>query len=510
MNSAVASERVALAPEPVGLGQSAPERAPSDRRGPFRPGQLVSARAKMNGQSIARLFRFTDFLIVATLAWIACVLATPGGLLAAPLGAVLPFAFGALAASWGLEASGAYEFGPREALSIHLLKAAGGFALGGLGVALILFALSAPMSVASLAGLWFLLSFALVYLAHIGWWMRVKAWRTTGRLTPNIVVVGATTNAERLILGLLQSREANVLGVFDDRLGRVPDAICGVPVLGTAQAMIGHRIMPYVDRVVITVPSTAQARVRQLVQHLRVLPNDVSLFLDFHSEAAGGAAVSRLADSPLAQVSGGARDEARAFWKRAQDLFVGAIAFVVALPVMTVIALAVRLDSPGPIFFRQRRHGFNNEEIVVWKFRSMRHEAADATASRQVTAGDDRVTRVGAIIRKLSLDELPQILNVLKGDMSLVGPRPHAIGMKTGDEESARLVAEYAHRHRIKPGITGWAAIHGSRGPVHTPQDVRVRVALDVEYIERQSFWLDLYIMAMTLPCLLGDRAAVR
>jgi lipopolysaccharide/colanic/teichoic acid biosynthesis glycosyltransferase len=162
------------------------------------------------------------------------------------------------------------------------------------------------------------------------------------------------------------------------------------------------------------------------------------------------------------------------------------------------------------VFFRQKRHGFNNEEIWVLKFRSMRHDRADATAARQVTAGDDRVTRVGGFIRKLSLDELPQILNVLKGEMSLVGPRPHAIGMKTGDEESARLVAEYAHRHRIKPGMTGWAAIRGSRGPVDTPEAVRRRVTLDIDYIERQSFWLDLYIMAMTLPCLLGDRLGAR
>ena len=180
------------------------------------------------------------------------------------------------------------------------------------------------------------------------------------------------------------------------------------------------------------------------------------------------------------------------------------------MPVFAVVALPVRLDSPGPILFRQRRHGFNNEEIVVWKFRSMRHEAADATASRQVTADDDRVTRVGRFIRATSLDELPQLINVLKGEMSLVGPRPHAIGMKTGEIESARLVAEYAHRHRIKPGMTGWAAIKGSRGPLHTAAEVRRRVQLDVDYIERQSFWLDLWIMAVTVPVLLGDRVAVR
>jgi lipopolysaccharide/colanic/teichoic acid biosynthesis glycosyltransferase len=177
---------------------------------------------------------------------------------------------------------------------------------------------------------------------------------------------------------------------------------------------------------------------------------------------------------------------------------------------MLLIALAVKLDSPGPVFFRQRRHGFNNEEIIVWKFRSMRHDRADAGAVRQVKANDDRVTRVGRFIRRTSLDELPQIFNVLTGEMSLVGPRPHAVDMHTGDVRSDRLIAVYAHRHRIKPGMTGWAAINGSRGPVDSREAVVRRIELDISYIERQSFWLDLYIMAMTLPCLLGDRQATR
>jgi lipopolysaccharide/colanic/teichoic acid biosynthesis glycosyltransferase len=140
----------------------------------------------------------------------------------------------------------------------------------------------------------------------------------------------------------------------------------------------------------------------------------------------------------------------------------------------------------------------------------MRQEAADFAAVQQVQADDNRVTRVGRFIRKTSLDELPQLFNVIGGEMSLVGPRPHAVGMKTGQTESARLVAEYAHRHRMKPGMTGWAAINGSRGPVDSPELVRRRVAFDIEYIERQSFWFDIYIMAMTIPCLLGDSETVR
>jgi polysaccharide biosynthesis protein PslA len=256
---------------------------------------------------------------------------------------------------------------------------------------------------------------------------------------------------------------------------------------------------------VITVSPTAQSRVRDLVDKLRGLPNEITLFVDLGEADTQTATLSRLCDLPLARMSDYRADVRRAAVKRLQDLVIGGVGLILAAPVMAVIAIAIRLDSPGPILFRQRRQGFNNEEIVVLKFRSMRHDLRDERAERQVSVDDNRVTRVGRFIRRTSLDELPQIFNVLKGEMSLVGPRPHSPTMKTGDVESIRLVAEYAHRHRTKPGITGWAAIQGSRGPVETVEKVRRRVALDIDYIERQSFWFDLYIIVMTLPCLLGD-----
>jgi lipopolysaccharide/colanic/teichoic acid biosynthesis glycosyltransferase len=196
--------------------------------------------------------------------------------------------------------------------------------------------------------------------------------------------------------------------------------------------------------------------------------------------------------------------------KRAQDLTLSIGGVIALAPLMGAIAIAIKLDSPGPIFFRQRRHGYMNEEIVVWKFRSMRVETTDHKAIRQVSADDDRVTRVGRLIRKTSLDELPQIFNIITGEMSIVGPRPHAIGMLSGGAEASKLVETYAHRHRIKPGLTGWAAVNGSRGPVDTAEDVRRRVALDLEYVERQSFWLDASIILKTVPCLLGDSETVR
>jgi lipopolysaccharide/colanic/teichoic acid biosynthesis glycosyltransferase len=140
----------------------------------------------------------------------------------------------------------------------------------------------------------------------------------------------------------------------------------------------------------------------------------------------------------------------------------------------------------------------------------MQHGANNSQGIREVTADDDRVTRVGRVLRKTSLDELPQLFNVIVGEMSLVGPRPHPIGLKTGDVESTELVAEYAHRHRIKPGITGWAAVNGSCGPLRDPEGVSRRVALDVGYIERQSVWLDLQIILRTIPVVFGDRVNIR
>ena len=178
---------------------------------------------------------------------------------------------------------------------------------------------------------------------------------------------------------------------------------------------------------------------------------------------------------------------------------------------MALIALAVKLDSPGPVLFRQTREGFNGRPIEVLKFRTMRHDPRSQDGPvRQVEFDDPRVTRIGGFLRKTSLDELPQLWNVVAGSMSLVGPRPHAPGMRTGGTETSKLVAEYAHRHRVKPGITGWAQINGSRGPLHSPEAARERVRLDVEYIARANFWFDLWIMLRTLPALLGDKVNIR
>lgn len=473
----------------------------------MRPVRLVSTRRRISGAVLARGFQAIDAGVAAGLAWVAAGLAAPGDGLADHALAALPFlaAGGLLIAA--LDALKAYDLRAREPVMRHLARVAAALIPPAVILIVGLVVAQAPASIAQVFAIDLIGAAGLFFALHALWWALVRRARAAGRLTPNIVIVGATEKAARLIGRAMEAGDLAVLGIFDDRLERAPSALLGVPVLGDTQALVSHRIMPFVDRVVVTIAPGARARLQRLAEQLRVLPNEVTLLLE--GEAA---AIDRLVDLPLARLSGTPRRTLKAIAKRGQDLIVGLIGLAVAAPVMAVVAVAIALDSPGPIFFRQRRQGFNNEEIVVWKFRSMRVSAASEaeTNARQVECDDPRVTRVGRFIRRTSLDELPQLFNVIAGEMSLVGPRPHAVNMQTGDAPSASLVADYAHRHRLKPGITGWAAIKGSRGPVDTPEAVRERVALDIEYIDRQNLWLDLYILLMTLPCLLGDRSAVR
>lgn len=403
--------------------------------------------------------------------------------------------------------TGVYDFMRPGGLPVYLAKTAAGFALGGGFAALWLLAAGAPSRLVVINGAGAALT---LIILHTGFYLIAARLNARGALKTKIVIVGATPNARALIEANAETGALDVIGVFDERMdSRTPETIGDAPVIGTLDDMTTWARLPEAEKIIIAVTSHAEQRVRNLISRLNMLPQRIALYLDVEGADPRHTSLARLADAPIAYVSGAPSDRAAAGAKRAQDLVLGALGLMAAAPLMAVIALVIKLDSKGPVFFRQFRHGFNNSIIEVWKFRTMRAEES-TRATRQVEAGDPRITRVGRFLRKTSLDELPQLFNVLRGDMSLVGPRPHAIDMKTGEIESHRLVADYAHRHRVKPGITGWAAVHGSRGPVHTPEAVRERVAYDIEYIERQNFWLDIWIMGMTLPCLLGDRLTAR
>jgi len=482
----------------------------STQRGPLRPERLVSVRRRQDRRLAGHRFRTVDtiFLLGVALAFLQHIAA--GRLLDMPLADAIAVIAGVWVTWMMARGVGLYRFGRSERLIGHFARLVAAAAVG-VGVAVVLHMVlpTRQAEVADMLQLGALCGVGLTAL-HMVWWILVVRWRSHGLLTPNVIIVGANSHTEAFISTAIDRRDMNVLGVFDDRQDRSPLAMLGVPVLGTTASMLGHRLMPYVDLVVVAIDPSASARVREITRRLAVLPNPVTLLFDDDTESRRAEAVEQIADAPLAPLHPGTDAARKASMKRLLDLAIGVVALIVFAPVMLLSALAIKLDSTGPVFFRQRRQGFNNEEISVWKFRSMSHAHADPQAVQQVTADDVRVTRVGRILRKTSLDELPQLFNVIVGEMSLVGPRPHAIGMKTGDVESAELVAEYAHRHRIKPGMTGWAAINGSRGPLHEPEDVSRRVALDVDYIEHQSVWLDLQIMLKTIPSMLGDRAAIR
>ena len=198
----------------------------------------------------------------------------------------------------------------------------------------------------------------------------------------------------------------------------------------------------------------------------------------------------------------------RAAVKRAEDVVVALAALALLGPLMLLIALWIRLDSPGPALFRQRRTGLGGREFQMLKFRTMRQEAAEQADCRQATRGDPRTTRAGAILRRLSLDELPQLLNVLRGEMSVVGPRPHAPGTRAGGRPFETVVPFYPARHRVRPGMTGLAQIRGWRGETDTEEKLIRRVQSDLEYIARWSLWLDLRLLARTLGATLSMKNA--
>lgn len=368
-------------------------------------------------------------------------------------------------------------------------------AAGAGNAASVLFAVAAPITI----------------FMHLAVRWGVRAAVRAGDWAETAVVVGATEAARRFIAQHKDGRKVRVVAVFDDRLSRAPSAVENVPVLGDIDALLTWEHLPYVDHIVLSVTPSAEARVRELIARLRLAPNQISLLLDFEGWSPESGVVQTLGRGASAMtMSGHSKPDSYFVAKRVQDVALSAAMLVAFAPLMAVIALAIRLDGPGPILFRQNRHGLNNRIITVLKFRTMRPMQAHPGGVEQVQADDPRVTRVGRFLRTTSLDELPQLFNVLVGEMSLVGPRPHAIGMRTGSIETCRIVADYAHRHRLKPGITGWAQINGSRGPVHTETEVRERVRLDLEYIERTSFWFDLWILLRTAPALLGDKMRVR
>jgi Undecaprenyl-phosphate glucose phosphotransferase len=326
--------------------------------------------------------------------------------------------------------------------------------------------------------------------------------------TRHVVIVGAGEQARRLLehIDANPPQFVSVLGVFAQEKGALSPASNRYPLLGTFSDLVSFARHHKVDDVVIALPWSADEEISGLVNMLRELPVHVYLGSDLVGfRLPFRAAPDHFGGLPLVEVMGHPLAGWGAVQKAALDYGLGIILTILFAPLMALIAFAIKLDSPGPVLFRQNRYGFVNRIFQINKFRTMRHSDVVETRTQQATRDDPRVTRVGRFLRRTSLDELPQLLNVLNGTMSLVGPRPHA---NDHNEIYSQMVLGYFIRHRVKPGITGWAQVNGFRGETKTLEDIEARVRHDIYYVDNWSPLLDLKILIRTvLICLSGRNA---
>lgn len=353
---------------------------------------------------------------------------------------------------------------------------------------------------------WF--SLALIEMAslRIVLVLRARHWVAQGRLARHVAIVGFhCRSTEKLIERLVTDDSIRIVGFFDDRIKRegweVPRvAIISKAVvtwLGDTTKLIEYARAHRVDHIVLSLPWSATQRIKGLTERFSILPVDVSLA----PEEIGltlEASMTSLSDVPLLGLARRPLGDWQRFAKTVFDYLAATAMLVVLSPLLVTIALAIKLDSRGPVFFKQRRPGFNNEMIGVLKFRTMYANMTDQKGERLTERRDPRVTRVGRTLRRLSFDELPQLLNVIRGEMSLVGPRPHPVSAKAAGRYYQEVVSDYASRHRVKPGITGWAQVCGWRGETATEEQIRKRVEHDLFYINNWSFGFDVRILFLT------------
>src|SRR6185312_6059597 len=296
----------------------------------------------------------------------------------------------------------------------------------------------------------------------------VRHWTNQGYLTLRTVIVGGSDAGALVIKELKRQKNLGIeiVGLFDDRADERSGAeIAGEPKLGTVDDLVEFGRRTRIDLVIFSLPISAENRILAMLKKLWVLPVDIRLSAHSNKLRFRPRSYSYIGNIPVIDVA----DRPIADWdvvmKWLFDKVVGTMMLIALSPLMALVAIAIKLDSPGPVLFKQKRYGFNNDLIEIYKFRSMRAEDTDASASKLVSKGDPRVTRVGRFIRKTSLDELPQLFNVVfKGNLSLVGPRPHAVNAKAEARRYDEAVDGYFARHRVKPGLTGWAQINGWRG----------------------------------------------
>jgi len=329
----------------------------------------------------------------------------------------------------------------------------------------------------------------------------VRRMAAAGKLGRNIVIYGGSEQGRKLIQHIEALREPwnQIVAVFDDRAERTGPFVGGHRVLGGVDEMIAWCRDHRVDEILIALPMMAQERIFMLARLLGALPINLRLSPEFSSRDLLLRRATNQFKVPMISLLEKPVSGWGAISKRLLDILVATAVAILSSPFLLLISLCIKLDSPGPVLFRQKRYGFNNQLIEVLKFRTMYADQCDQDADTLTRPGDPRVTHVGAVLRRFSIDELPQIFNVLTGEMSIVGPRPHALHAKAGEVLYEDVIDQYAVRHKVKPGITGWAQVNGWRGETRDADSLLGRLEHDLYYIDHWSLLFDISIMLRTV-----------
>ena len=345
---------------------------------------------------------------------------------------------------------------------------------------------------------WLFTAYAFLVASRLLWRHWFKSLTAAGHFRMNVAVIGSRAALPRALTFLNRNDDklpVNLVGVYGVDMKAVAAGNGRLPRLKPQLTRIIKDCQrKHVSDVIVALSWSQWPRLGELVRELQLLPVNISVVPDNTGAPLSFRPVSELGNLRALAVQRAPISDWGIFAKMAEDYLIAFLALIIFMPAMALIAVAIKLDSKGPVFFRQRRHGFNHRVIEILKFRTMTVQE-DGAQVTQATRNDLRVTRIGRILRRTSLDELPQFINVLAGQMSIVGPRPHAIAH---NDYYAKLLNNYACRHRVKPGITGWAQINGFRGEVLDSTAMKERVRLDLEYIDSWSLAFDLKILLLT------------
>ena len=393
-----------------------------------------------------------------------------------------------------------YEFEVLPRLAYQWPRIFAGWAVTVAGVLCVVFGLK---SANELSRLWVGSWFAFGAIGLLSWRLVLKLALeralAQGRLRRGLVLVGDGELIQDCVSRAGDAEKMVRIGgalVLDG--GEIPLPPGARPIASVAELDSAVREVE-ADQVVIALPLTRTSEITALLKRLKHLPVEISLYPEMVGTGLPIAGVGQLGDAPILRLMERPLNGWRYVLKSLEDRILSAALLVLVSPLLLAIAAAIRFTSKGPIFYRQNRHGFDRDPILVYKFRTMYDDACDAPNApvvRQATRDDPRVTPVGRFLRRTSLDELPQLINVIKGEMSLVGPRPHALAH---DNYYGQLIDDYLARHRVKPGITGWAQVNGFRGETRSLEQMRRRIELDLYYIENWSLFYDARILVRTL-----------